>query len=58
MYGNSNIMKKDEYTFGQCKICKKDTALKNGVCKDCEATEMPDFIEQLFGDIEHTLFLI
>ncbi len=45
----------DEYTFGQCRICKKDAALKNGVCNDCEDIDMPDFIRQLFGDIGQKL---
>lgn len=26
----------DTYTFGQCQICKKDKALKNEVCNECE----------------------
>ena len=26
----------DKYSFGNCKYCKKFTAIKNNVCKDCE----------------------
>jgi len=40
---------KDEYTFGKCRICHKDEALKNGVCKDCEDTNMPEWMKEFFG---------
>lgn len=39
----------DKYTFGQCKVCYKDKALKNGVCKECKENDMPDFMKELFG---------
>ena len=31
--------KKDEYTFGQCKFCLKQAALKNGLCVECQQKE-------------------
>ena len=40
----------DKYTLDKCSICGKHTALKNGVCNDCEEKgDMPDFIRDLFG---------
>lgn len=42
---------KDAYCFGECKICKKVTALKNGYCAKCkmyDVTEMPDIFKDIF----------
>jgi hypothetical protein len=41
----------DEYSIGECKICKRTTALKNGICVNCTKTskdiEPPDFFSDL-----------
>jgi hypothetical protein len=38
----------DLYSFDKCSICGKYTALKNGVCIDCEnKLDIPDFLEDL-----------
>jgi hypothetical protein len=39
----------EEYYLGECKICNKVTALKNGICNDCKDNDMPDFLKDLFG---------
>jgi len=41
-------MEKEEFSFGRCVICKKDKALKNGVCAECSDSELPDFFKELF----------
>lgn len=38
----------DNYSFGQCGICHKDKALKDGVCQECkEKCDMPDFMKEI-----------
>lgn len=41
----------DEYSIGECKICKRTTALKNGICRECskvsDEIEPPDFFSDL-----------
>jgi len=40
----------NEYNFGQCRICHKDKALKDGVCAECKTdTGLPEGFEELFG---------
>ena len=38
-----------EYYIGECKICKKITALKDGICRECAEKELPDFFKNLFN---------
>ena len=39
-----------EYTFGECKICHKNKALKDGVCEECNRVqELPEGFEKIFG---------
>lgn len=43
---------RDVYCFGNCKVCKKLTALKNGYCLKCEihdGVEMPEFFKDMFN---------
>ena len=44
--------KEDTYSFGMCKICKDNKALKNGVCPECEEKqpELPDYFKDLFTE--------
>jgi len=41
----------DEYSIGECKVCKRTTALKNGICRECskvsDEIEPPDFFSDL-----------
>ena len=42
-----------EYTIGDCKVCNKYGALKDGKCKDCQYFDngmgiVPDFLSKLF----------
>jgi len=47
-------MNEDIYTFGMCKVCKKNRPLKNGVCRECKEKqpELPDFLKDLFGNFK------
>ena len=40
------------YELGDCKICKKLKALKDGICADCknkqEKVELPDTFKEIF----------
>ena len=43
---------RDIYHFGECKICKNITALKNGYCVRCNRISMaeyPDFLKNIFN---------
>lgn len=40
-------MEKQEYYFGICTKCGKNTALKDAVCAECKDT-LPDFMRDLF----------
>ena len=39
----------DNFTFGRCKYCGKDKALKDDICSDCADKELPFPFEDLFG---------
>jgi len=40
----------DKYEFGKCDVCRKEMALKNGICAECkDKTELPDCFKQIFG---------
>ncbi len=39
----------EEFTLEKCLYCKLYTALKNGVCFNCESkAKLPDFFKDLF----------
>jgi len=39
----------DKYFIGECLICHRYKALRNGVCSDCKKQmEPPDFLNDLF----------
>ena len=45
----------DEFKFGQCKICKNWTSLKNNICLVCSQNKeikhsLSDFFKDLFED--------
>jgi hypothetical protein len=44
---------KIEYKIGECKYCKKVTALKDGVCATCnrvnDKIDIPDFLQDIFN---------
>jgi hypothetical protein len=40
----------DKYSFGKCKICDKEKALRNEVCSECnKGTELPECLKEIFG---------
>lgn len=42
------------YSFGICNVCKRPSALENGVCPECQPKikpKMPDMFKDLFGGI-------
>jgi len=41
----------DDYYFGNCTVCNRWKALKNGVCQECSEKKLPDFMEDFFGNI-------
>ena len=45
------INEKDNFILGECIICKKIKALKNGVCFDCEkkSPKMPEMFKDIFS---------
>ena len=44
--------KEDVYSFGECGICRKIVALKNGYCIDCEKKnpKMPEYFKDIFDN--------
>jgi len=45
------MSKKDIFSFGICKLCGKELALKNGYCNKCEKMNYKDSFYTLFKDI-------
>ena len=48
---------RDVYHFGECKICKNITALKNGYCAGCNkinTAEYPDFLKDVFNGFSNS----
>lgn len=35
------------YIIGKCNTCNRTVPLKDGVCKDCQVKEMPDFLKDI-----------
>lgn len=42
-------MKHNEYTIEKCAICKQVTALKNGICLECNKLNYPSTFLRLLG---------
>jgi len=40
----------NEYYFGNCLVCNKWTALKDGICNWCAEDSVPEFLQELFRD--------
>lgn len=38
------------FTIGECKVCRRSTALKDGVCADCQkkSPDIPDIFKDIF----------
>jgi len=43
----------DVFYLGYCKFCNKFTGLKNGLCKDCQDKDIPDFFKDIFGGFDN-----
>jgi RNA polymerase subunit RPABC4/transcription elongation factor Spt4 len=41
----------DVFYLDFCKFCHRFTALKNGICAECEKKNTPDFFKDIFGGI-------
>jgi hypothetical protein len=41
-------MNKYIYKFGKCEQCGEFKPLENGLCNECNAKDVPDFIKDLF----------
>jgi hypothetical protein len=46
----NKTMIKNEYCFGNCSVCGKYTQLKNKLCVNCNCSDLPDFLKELFVD--------
>ena len=53
IYRENNM--KDKYTFGKCKNCNKNAALKNGYCSNCQdnKADLPPGFEDLFRGFDN-----
>jgi len=45
-------MKNNEYKIGTCILCKKVTALKNGICLRCDELRGKELFHRLFEVFE------
>ena len=45
--------KEEEFFLGYCRYCNKFTALKNGICAECEKKNNPDFFKDIFGEFDN-----
>jgi hypothetical protein len=43
----------DVFYLDFCKKCNQFTALKNGICAECEKKDIPDFLKDIFGGFEN-----